>query len=202
MAQRPTPHAAGRQSSVKVAYYLGEWMFNLIVSSGVQSETSGSISAGRVFEHTDKRLVAQFKPGGQLIQPRSSRLPAVFMEEGTSDETAGVGWLSRVEPQGSDYQLRFALDSSAPRLTNRAIQAMASELRIDDWEFSRNHWAVKDVDLFHTLYKKKMEERPAPRVFPLSQNPVNRKLISIMMSFEAVATETYRTVKAAIEAAG
>jgi hypothetical protein len=177
-------------------------MFNLIVSTGVQSETSGTILAGRVFEHTDKRLVAQFKPGGQLDTAAVMSLPTVFMEEGTTDEIAGVGWLSRVEPQGSDYQLRFALDSSVPRLTNRAIRAMASELRIDDWEFTRNHWAVKDVDLFHTLYKKKVEERPVPRVFPLSQKPVNPKLISIMMPFEAGATETYRTVKAAVEAAG
>jgi hypothetical protein len=41
-----------------------------------------------------------------------------------------------------------------------------------------------------------------PRVFPLSQNPVNPKLISVMMSFAASSTETYRTVKAVIEAAG
>jgi hypothetical protein len=177
-------------------------MFNLIVSTGVQSQTSGTILAGRVFEHTDKRLEAQFKPGGQLDIAALMSLPTIFMEEGTSDEIAGVGWLSRVEPQGSDYKLRFALDAVVPRLTNGDILAMASELQIEDWEFSRNHWAVKDVDLFHTLYKKKMGERPVPRVFPLSHNPVNPKLISIMMPFEAGSTETYQTVKAAIEAAG
>jgi hypothetical protein len=177
-------------------------MFNLIVSTGVQSETSGSILAARVFEHTDAGLIERFMPKGRLSVADVMSLPAVFMQEGTADEIAGVGWLSRIEPQGKDYQLRFTLDPAVPRLTNRAIRAMASELHMDDWEFSRNHWAIKNVDLFQTLYKQKMGERPVPRVFPLSQNPVNPKLISMMMPFEASSTETYRTVKAAIEVAG
>lgn len=101
-----------------------------------------------------------------------------------------------------DYQLRFALDQVVPRLTNSAIRAMASELRMDDWEFNRNHWAIKDVDLFEVLYKQKMGERPVPRVFPLSRNPTNPRLISMMMPFEASSTETYQTIKAAIEAEG
>jgi hypothetical protein len=177
-------------------------MFNLIVSTGVQSETSGSILAARVFEHTDAGLTERFMPKGRLSVADVMSLPAVFMQEGTADEIAGVGWLSRIEPQGKDYQLRFTLDPAVPRLTNRAIRAMAAELQMDDWEFSRDHWAIKNVDLFQTLYKQKMGERPVPRVFPLSQNPVNPKLISMMMPFEASSTETYRTVKAAIEVAG
>lgn len=177
-------------------------MFNLIVSTGVQSETSGTISAGRVFEYTDDEVVARFKPNGKLDLTEILSLPTLLMEEGLSDEVAAVGWLSRIELQGKDYQLRFTLDQAVPRLTNQTIRAMASELKMDDWEFSRNHWAIKNVDLFQTLYKLKMGERPVPRVFPLSRNPINSKLISIMMPFEASSTETYRTVKAAIEAAG
>jgi hypothetical protein len=177
-------------------------MFNLIVSTGVQSETSGTITAGRVFEYTDDEVVAQFMPKGRLDLAAVMSLPTLFMQEGVSDEIAGVGWLSRVELKGKDYQLHFILDQEVPRLTNEAIRAMASELRMGDWEFSRNHWAIKNVDLFQLLYKQKMGERPVPRVFPLSRNPVNPKLISMMMPFESSSTETYRTVKAAIEAAG
>jgi hypothetical protein len=177
-------------------------MFNLIVSTGVQSETSGTITAGRVFEYTDDEVVGQFMPKGRLDLAAVMSLPTLFMEEGVSDEIAGVGWLSRVELQGKDYQLHFILDQAVPRLTNEAIRAMASELRMGDWEFSRNHWAIKNVDLFQLLYKQKMGERPVPRVFPLSRNPVNPKLISMMMPFESSSTETYQTVKAAIEAAG
>ena len=90
-------------------------------------------------------------------------LPTVFMQEGTSDEIVGIGWLSRVELQGRDYQLRFTLDPMIPRLTNSDLHAMASELQMEDWEFSRNHWAIKNVDLFQVLYRKKVGERPVPR---------------------------------------
>ena len=177
-------------------------MFNLIVSTGVQSETSGSISVGRVFEYTDDGVISRFMPKSGLDIAAVMSLPTVFMEEGVSDEVAGVGWLSRIELQGKDYQLHFTLDPAVPRLTNSAIHAMASELKIGDWEFSRNHWAIKDVDLFQILYRRKMGERPVPRVFPLSQNPVNPKLISVMMPFAASSIETYRAIQAAIVAEG
>ena len=177
-------------------------MFNLIVSTGVQGETSGTIGADRVFEYADDGMAERFKSNGKLDIAAIMSLPTLLMQEGISDEIAAVGWLSRIELRGRDYQLRFALDQAVPRLTNSAIRAMASELHMVDWEFSRNHWAIKDVDLFRVLYEKKVGERPTPRVFPLSRNPVNPKLISMMMPFEASSTETYRTVKAAVEAAG
>jgi len=177
-------------------------MFNLIVSTGVQSETSGVIAAARVFEYTDEGPAAKFMPKGRLDIAAVMSLPTVFMQEGISDEIVGVGWLSHIELQGRDYQLRFALDHMIPRLTNSDIRAMASELRMDEWEFSRNHWAIKDVDLFQVLYRKKVGEQPVPRVFPLSRNPVNPRLISMMMPFAESSAETYRTVKAAVEMAG
>jgi hypothetical protein len=177
-------------------------MFNLIVSTGVQNETSGTICASRVFEYTDDGPAAQFMPNGKLDIAAVMSLPTVFMQEGTSDEVVGIGWLSRVDLQGQDYQLRFTLDPMIPRMPNSDIRAMASERRLHEWEFSRNHWAVKDVDLFQVLYRRKVGERPMPRVFPLSRNPVNPRLISMMMPFEATFSETYRTVKAAVEAAG
>src|SRR5258708_7066046 len=98
-------------------------MFNLIVSTGVRSGTSGSILAARVFEYTDDGLIERFMPKGKLSVADVMSLPTIFMQEGTTDEIAGVGWLSRIEPQGRDYQLRFTLDPVVPRLTNRAIRA-------------------------------------------------------------------------------
>ena len=58
-------------------------MFNLIVSTGVQSETSGSISAGRVFEYTDDGVISRFMPKSGLDIAAVMSLPTVFMEEGT-----------------------------------------------------------------------------------------------------------------------
>ncbi|NOD49401.1 hypothetical protein GS624_18970 [Ruegeria sp. HKCCD5849] len=176
-------------------------MFNLIVSGGIESERRGSISSGRVFEYTDDHLVERFKPAGRL-DPSVTSLPTVLMEEGTSNEVVGIGWLTRVELRGQEYQLHFTLDPEIPRLTNADLLEMAPQLQIDDWEFSRNHWAIKDVDLFQSLFRRANSSRPAPNVFQLSNNPVVPNLVSMMMPFSGSFSQVHQTVKAAIEAEG
>jgi ketosteroid isomerase-like protein len=53
----------------------------LIVSTGMRSETSGSITAARVFEHTDDGLIERFMPKGKLNVVDVMSLPTLFMEE-------------------------------------------------------------------------------------------------------------------------
>ena len=78
---------------------------------------------------------------------------------------------------------RYAIDPEIPRMNNAEIAELATELQIVDWEFSTNHWAIKDVDLFQVLYRQKATQRPAPTVFQLSEKPISSKLISMMMPF-------------------
>jgi hypothetical protein len=84
-----------------------ERMFNLIVSTGVQSDDSGTIFAARVFEYTEDTLKNRFMPNGRLNVSDVMSFPTIFMQEGFDDEVAGVGWLSRIELQGKDYQLHL-----------------------------------------------------------------------------------------------
>ncbi len=177
-------------------------MFNLIVSGGLESERRGSIVASRVFEYTDEEVKNRFTPGGKIDTQALMLLPTVLMEEGVSDEIVGIGWLSRIELSGQNYVLQYALDPEIPRMTNADIRALASDLQIHDWEFSRNHWAIKDVDLFQVLYRKEVAQSPVPTVFQLSENPVSPKLISMMMPFSGAFTRVYQTVRTALEAEG
>ena len=48
------------------------------------------------------------------------------MKEGTSDEVASIGWLSRVELRGREYKLQYHFDPEIPRLTNADVYALAS----------------------------------------------------------------------------
>ncbi|GHH02116.1 hypothetical protein [Pseudodonghicola xiamenensis] len=177
-------------------------MFNLIVSGGLENERRGSIMASRVFDYTSEEMEEKFKPGGVLDIPGVMSLPTILMEEGVGDQVAGVGWLNRIERKGTDYQLHFSLDPDVPRMTNAEISDLASELDIDDFEFHRNHWAIKDVDLFHVLYRKGAGKRSSPTVFQLSEKPVNPKLVSFMMPFSGPFTSVYHEVKARLEADG
>ena len=68
---------------------------------------------------------------------------------------------------------RYAIDPEIPRMTNAEIGELATELQIVDWEFSTNHWAIKDVDLFQVLYRQKATQRPAPTVKAYAVVPGN-----------------------------
>ncbi len=177
-------------------------MFNLIVSSGLENERRGSILAGRVFGYTSDELVERFKPGGTLDVSGVMALPTLFMGEGIGDEIAGVGWLNRIERKGTEYQLHYSMDPDIPRMTNAEIYELASDLHMESFEFHRNHWSVKDVDLFHVLYRQKLGIRATPTVFQLSDKPVNPKLVSFMMPFSGPFTSVYQDVKAVLEANG
>jgi hypothetical protein len=100
------------------------------------------------------------------------------------------------------YRLSYFVDPEIPRMTNADVYEMASDLKLHDWEFSRNHWAVKDADLFRVLYRRKLAQKVQPTVFQLSKNPVKPKLVSLMMPFSAEFTRVYDTLKSKIEAAG
>ncbi|MEX3314627.1 hypothetical protein [Sulfitobacter sp. PS-8MA] len=177
-------------------------MFNLIVSGGLENERRGSIMAGRVFEYTSGELEERFKPGGTLDVSGVMALPTLFMEEGISDEIAGFGWLNRIERKGAEYQLHYSMEPEVPRMTNAEIYELASDLHIDSFEFHRNHWSIKDVDLFHVLYRQKLSKRATPTVFELSDKPINPKLVSFMMPFSGPFTSVYQDVKAVLEADG
>lgn len=177
-------------------------MFNLIVSGGLEDGRRGSIMAGRVFEYTEKDLEGRFKPDDRLDVPGLMAMPTLLMREGFGDEVAGIGWITRIERKGTDYQFQYSIDPDVPRMTNGDVYDLASDLHIDSFEFSRNHWAVKDVDLFQVLYRAKPASRIAPNIFQLSEKPVNPKLISFMMPFSGPFTSVYNDVKAALGAEG
>lgn len=177
-------------------------MFSLIVSGGLEDDRRGTIMASRVFEDTDDEVRETFKPAGALDVPRLMSIPAVFMKEGIGDEVVRFGWLTRVERKGTNYNLFYTIDPDLPRMTNADLYEMMSELQMDDFEFHRNHWAVKDVDLFQVLYRHRLGKSPSPKIFKLSESPINTKLVSFMMPFTAPFNSVYSDVKAVLKEEG
>jgi hypothetical protein len=124
------------------------------------------------------------------------------MTEGRSNEIVRIGWLNRIERRNKDYQLQYAYDPEIPSLTNAELYAMAADLRMDDFEFNRCHWAIKDVDLFQLLYRQNAARQALPRVFQLSTSPVRSRLVTFMMPFSGDFSSVYHAVKSALEAEG
>jgi len=175
-------------------------MFNVIVSGSLDNDRRGSILAERVFEYTDDHLLGKFFPDRMINRRLVMELPTLFMTEGISNEVVRIGWLSAIDRVGNEYQLKYSVDRDFPSLTNSDIFELAQELQLHQFEFSRNHWAVKDVDLFQVLYRGKANAKSEPKVFKLSENPVDPKLISFMMPFSAPFTPVYSEIKTALEA--
>lgn len=163
------------------------------------------MSVSRVFEYTESKLEEKFKPEGKIDIPALISLPTIFLEESSShdDQTVRVGSITRAKISGSNIVLEYTYDTGIPLLTNGQLKGFAIELDIEDFEFNRTHWAVKDVDLFHTLFRNLQPRRPNPRVFQISDpEKIEPKLVSVMMPFHPDFDNVYAVLKSTSEAVG
>ena len=134
-------------------------MFNLLMSGNGWVPNRQAFGRGRTLEYTDADVVARFKPDGVLDLASVALLPTLFVAEtryDNSQDSARVGTLTRVRlgAPGADYQLEYTFDHDIPSISNAKLLTMAGELGIEQFEFSRTHWAIKDVDLFKVLLKQ------------------------------------------------
>lgn len=180
-------------------------MFNLIMFS-LEWENNGVtyVPASRVFEYTDQRIIDQFRENGNPVLERLTALPCLFLQEGTGTELAYVGQINRARPVGTDVSIEYTFDAQVPPLQNSMIYANRMALDMPhDFEFSRNHWAVKDVDLYRFLLGNVRPRRQRPTVFQIPEHEnIEPALASAMMPFDAVFNEIYASIQQAAAAAG
>ncbi|MBU2827133.1 MAG: hypothetical protein ACYCY2_12245 [Acidithiobacillus ferriphilus] len=180
-------------------------MFNMIVNYNAWADGRDTISAGRVFEHTEDHLVAQFKPNGHLDFSSLVALPTLFVQEssGQGNEVARVGTITRARLSGSNVTLDYVYDLGIPGIPNRVLQCLAGDLDIDDFQFSRTHWSVKDTDLFRVLVRGAQPKRQKPTVFILPDHEnIEPTLVSAMMPFHHGFDRVYEALQAVAEEIG
>lgn len=180
-------------------------MFNLLVKFSGWAEGRDTIPTGRAFEHTDQALVDKFRPGGHLDLGALIALPALFVQEtsGQRDQVAHVGRITRARISGQNIALEYNYEPEIPSVLNSALQGFAADLHIDDFEFYRTHWSIKDVDLYRALLRNCQPRRSRPRVFHLAENEnIEPSLVSVMMPFDASFDNVYSTLRRTAEAVG
>ena len=180
-------------------------MFHLLVKSNGWSQARDILSRERVFEYTETEIVEQFEHNGSLDSNRITGLPALFVSEtsGTGSQLARVGDIIRMRETDSGLSLDYTFDSVLPPIHNSTLKKLATDLAIDSFEFTRTHWAIKDVDLFKVLFRNQAPARLAPKVFKLDDlEEVDDKLISVMMPFDIHFDKVYATIRSVIEDAG
>lgn len=180
-------------------------MFNLLMFTADWPSGRVIVPTARIFEYTDDHIAAPFRDsGGHPALDRLISLPCLFCEEGTTDEVAYVGQINRARVVGTTVSLEVSFDTDVPQLRNSMIHANRTELHMPaDFEFSRNHWAVKDVDLYRFLLRNVRPRRQRPTVFQVTEHEnIEPALASAMMPFTAEFNPVYDAIRQAADNAG
>ena len=179
-------------------------MFNLVMLNIDWTSGRGAISIGRMFNFTDDHIADIFRHDGSPLLDKLVELPCLFMEEGTANEVAYVGQINRAWIIGRDVSFEFSLDADIPPLSNGSLYASRLELDMRlYYEFSRNHWAVKDIDLYRFLLRNTRPRRQRPTVFQIPEHEnIEPTLASAMMPFDAGFNPVYESIRQASENAG
>tara|TARA_R110001599_G_scaffold171584_1_gene362729 strand:+ start:2146 stop:2607 length:462 start_codon:yes stop_codon:yes gene_type:complete len=147
-------------------------MFNLLVTGSSGWGSSRDVMAqGRTLEFTARHIEQRFIRDNVLDIEAVIRLPTLFACENSWDGNhvpARVGTLTRIQLLSGAYQLEYALDPDIPPIPNEVLfGAAARDLDINTTasipESSRNHWSIKDVDLFRTILKHQSGFRIQPK---------------------------------------
>jgi len=138
-------------------------MYNLIVGF-----IDGEAFASRMLEYTEAAVREYVAPSSAIDVSRLVNLPALVMPElqdSRSLQVARVGHIENLTLVGRDYRFRFVPNPAVPAIASDRIAKASRSLQIEDWEFNRTHWAVKDVDLYRVLHESILDSTLAPQVF-------------------------------------
>jgi hypothetical protein len=179
-------------------------MFNLLMFNVDWTSGRANVPLERMFEYTDDAIAEQFKRDDSPLLDRLTSLPCLFCEEGVADEVAHVGQINRARLVGREVSLEISFDADVPQLRNDLIYANRLSLDMPrDFEFSRNHWAIKDIDLYRFLLAKVRPRRQRPTVFQLPEHEnIEPTLVSAMMPFDAGFNPVYDAIRRAADGAG
>ena len=142
-------------------------MYNLIVKASPWAEGRDTLPASRAFEYTAKHLIERFSAAGNPNFASLATLPTLFVEEAydKEDQIVRIGILTSAKISGRQIALDYVYDPAFPVMTNAVLRTIAPELDIEDFEFVRTHWAIKDTDLFRVLLRNMQPRRKQPKVF-------------------------------------
>lgn len=173
---------------------------------GVTSWDTGreTMPIDRIFEYTEAHISSYFKQNNNLLLDQLIRFPCLFMQEGIRDELAYVGQINRARIVGKEVAFEYTLDSEVPPLKNSLI--FANKMAFDmssDFEFSRNHWAVKEIDLYRFLLRNVRPRRQRPVVFQIPEHEnIEPTLASAMMPFDTSFNQVFDSISRASQEVG
>lgn len=125
--------------------------YNLFIIYGEKYErNSFALGNGRVFEYTNTAIQQKFSKFTLDDIDEIIGLPALFLPEYSKiNNEIEIGFLGRLEDidktEGIGHS-KFYFRKER-EINMELIESNKSKLRIDEWELSRTHWAIKRANL-------------------------------------------------------
>jgi predicted nucleotide-binding protein len=126
----------------------------------------------RFLEYTSDAIKVQLRPLSIEAIECFKSWPCVLIEEGRAEEVVRIARITELRDLGRELRVTVNLCPSEAPILNDHLWRIREELDIEQFEFSRNHWAVKERDLFSVLRAAEhefdvssvgtFEERPLP----------------------------------------
>ncbi len=176
-------------------------MYNLLVGF-----PDGSAHASRIFEYTAENVRTLVAPQGVMDLSALMELPTVVMPEiGQGEqEVARLGRVVDLIQRGSGYTYRFVPDPNVAPLSLDRLRSDADSWGIQEFEFYRTHWAIKEVDAYAALWGTMAgSSMPGPKAFRLPTDKLQSSdLVAVMMPFDSKFAPVYEALREAAADAG
>lgn len=136
-------------------------LYNLIMASmpGFYPDDEGefTIPKDRFLQYTEDTIKEQFQSLDQDVINKLKSLPTIFAVE---DEVvdARIGKITVIKVDSNNLRAKYRFDKNHYPLTRGVLKEYQQKLGIDDFEFHRGHWAVKECDIsdFYEGYLKSL----------------------------------------------
>jgi len=136
-------------------------LFNFLVSGNPEAWESSAYECerARFAEYTAPEIKAQFQNLDEVTVEKLKSFPTLFTYEGRHEREARIGWITRIKLKTNSVVVEYQFESTLPPIQNIDIIKNRLLLDIEEWEFSRTHWAIKDEDLFEVLSREGIIEK-------------------------------------------
>lgn len=172
-------------------------MYSLLVSHQFKDWDGGAFrfDKGRFLEFTSEAIREQLRTLSIEAIECLISWPCVLMEEGRAEEVVRIARildLSDLRDLGREIRLTVRLYPSKSPILNDDVWRVRDDLDIEQFEFNRNHWAVKERDLFSVL-RAAGHELDTSAVGPLKEKPLPAPTRAALISTRNAISEWSHT---------
>ena len=154
-------------------------MYNLLVSADKNAwgGNNFNIEISRCInknEYTDEDLVEQYGKLNSSDIKELKKFPCIFAYEESCQMNPKFGYIKQIVKGKVSLEISYEIIELEKFLTHSDILKLKFELGIPNWEMSRTHWALKEIELTSVLQAKEIK-LPAQNVnFESTKEAVKR----------------------------